>query len=127
MAFICVAAPAYAQSAQADESSSENQAAQNGHHTSQWISDVPLMPSFQLEAESSLSFDSPAGRVLVLFGKSQGSESDLAGFYSASLGALGWSGDWPSFTRSGEELSFEKSGDGLPQRWKLTLRPLPAK
>ena len=117
------ASPGLAQSATAGETDTQELLAQNG----QWVSDLPLMSSFQLEADTSLSFDSPAGRVLVLFGTSAQTESELAGFYTASLSALGWSGSWPSFTRAAEELSFEKSGETLPQRWKMTLRPLPVR
>lgn len=94
-----------------------------GDKPAAWVLDMPLMQDMLPAPEQSFSFDSAAGRVLVVYATSPASETALARFYTDSLSALGWSGSWPVFTRRAEQLVFVKEAVAGQDYWKMTLSP----
>lgn len=52
--------------------------------------DIPLMENMVVDDNESFSFDSPAGQIMLITGKTKTSERDILAFYEASLAELGW-------------------------------------
>lgn len=70
--------------------------------------DVPLMAGLVPVGGSAVSFDSPQGRIVIVYAEgSQGADAVLS-FYTATLAQLGWApvgrGHWQ---REGEHLTVE--------------------
>ena len=57
-----------------------------------WAGDVPIMNGLSVEPELGFAFDSPNGRIVMIFASSTANEADILGFYNESLAAIGWVG-----------------------------------
>ena len=83
--------------------------------------DIPLMNGIVLEPADDFDFDSPAGQILILEGKTKLSPEDVRSFYDKTLRAMGWkkvrSG---GYVRGGDDfkLSFPAPGQ---VRFDMTL------
>jgi hypothetical protein len=65
-------------------------AAQSQQHS--WVGDVPIMADLSVEPALGFAFDSPNGRIVMIFASSTAKAADILGFYNDSLPAIGWVG-----------------------------------
>ena len=88
-----------------------------------WVGDVPIMVNLSVEPELGFSFDSPNGRIVMIFASSSVSEADIMGFYNQSLLAIGWTGGDGEWKRGSETLLISKVETATGDLWRLMLRP----
>ena len=88
-----------------------------------FVADIPLMPDMQLEQDLGFSFDSPAGRIIVLYARSPQTNSAVLDFYASSLLALGWQGAGGLFQRGPEQLEIKAANSSAGRIWKIALTP----
>ena len=69
-----------------------------------WAGDVPIMQGWQIEPELGFAFDSPNGRIVMIFASSTAPASEIMGFYGSTLTQLGWGGGNGSWIRGNEKL-----------------------
>lgn len=91
-----------------------------------WFSDVPVLADTEVNAQLSFAFDSPSGRVLVLYLETQTDDASLLAAYSKTLTAVGWTEEAGQFIKQGEQLSLEKIKIENEMFWRLTLIPVTA-
>ncbi len=91
------------------------------------LGDVPLMPGLMLVPEETVSFDTPAGRIVETVVRDTTSRLDgkaIADFYAASLPQLGWTAAGANvYTREGELLRLEIGRKGAAVRVRFFLKP----
>ena len=58
-----------------------------------WLADIPLEDSLVVATELGFSFDSPSGRIIVLFATTDAPASAIRAYYRSVLPPLGWQGD----------------------------------
>jgi hypothetical protein len=88
-----------------------------------WVADIPLEESLVVATDLGFSFDSPSGRIIVLFATTDAPASDILSFYKAVLPPLGWQGTGDVFRRGPEEVAIKQvnvNGLGL---WRIALQP----
>lgn len=79
------------------------------------IDDLPLMAGLTEDTESSVVFDTPAGRIAEVYARGRIEASRIRAFYAATLPQLGWQQRQPgSFRRDSEELRVEVVSSGTP-------------
>ena len=88
-----------------------------------WFSDVPLINSVTVDTQLSFAFDSPSGRVLVLYLQTQTEDKDIQVSYHNTLAAIGWTKRADKFVRDDELLRLEKINVGGKLLWRLTIIP----
>ena len=88
-----------------------------------WAGDVPIMQSWQIEPELGFAFDSPNGRIVMIFASTSADEGDIMGFYGQTLAQLGWSGGAGNWVRDGEKLGIGKVQTARGALWRLMLQP----
>ena len=93
------------------------------HAEGRFVADIPLMPDMQLEQDLGFSFDSPAGRIIVLYARSPKTSSAVLDFYASSLSALGWQGAAGLFQRGPEQLEIKAANSSAGRIWKIALTP----
>ena len=98
-----------------------SEAAQSQQHD--WVGDVPIMPKLSLEPALGFAFDSPNGRIVMIFASSLASKSDVIGFYNASLPAIGWVGADGIWRRDTETLLISEVDTVAGKLWRLMVRP----
>ena len=89
-----------------------------------WIADIPLEDSLVVATELGFSFDSPSGRIIVLFATTDAPASAIRAYYRSVLPPLGWQGSGNLFRRGQEEVMIKQvkvNGLGL---WRIALQPL---
>lgn len=89
-----------------------------------WLADIPLEDSLVVATELGFSFDSPSGRIIVLFATTDAPASAIRGYYRSVLPPLGWQGSGNLFRRGQEEVMIKQvkvNGLGL---WRIALQPL---
>ena len=69
-----------------------------------WVGDLPIMTGWAIEAELGFSFDSPNGRIVMVFASTSATAADIMAFYTPALAQLGWTGGAGSWTRDGKKL-----------------------
>jgi hypothetical protein len=69
------------------------------------IEDLPLMPGLEEVDETTMVFDTPAGRIVEALARGRLDRDQVVGFYAATLPQLGW-------TPAGETL-FRREGEIL--------------
>ena len=57
-----------------------------------WVGDLPIMPALSVEPALGFAFDSPNGRIVMVFASSAAAAPDIMRFYNESLPAIGWTG-----------------------------------
>ena len=88
-----------------------------------WAGDVPIMQSWQIEPELGFAFDSPNGRIVMIFASSTANALDILGFYNESLAAIGWVGGDGEWRRGPETLVISEVSTAAGRLWRLMVRP----
>ena len=96
-------------------------AAQSQQHS--WVGDVPIMADLSVEPALGFAFDSPNGRIVMIFASSMAKAADIIGFYNESLPAIGWVGGDGTWRRGPETLVISEVSTAAGQLWRLMVRP----
>ncbi len=88
-----------------------------------WVGDVPIMNGLIIEPELGFAFDSPNGRIVMIFGSSDTTPSEIIQFYGKALAQLGWKGGAGSWVRGGERLIIGEVETARGTLWRLMLQP----
>ena len=96
-------------------------AAQSQQHS--WVGDVPIMADLSVEPALGFAFDSPNGRIVMIFASSTAKAADIMGFYNDSLPAIGWVGGDGTWRRGLETLVISEVSTAAGQLWRLMVRP----
>ena len=88
-----------------------------------WAGDVPIMQSWQIEPELGFAFDSPNGRIVMIFASTSADEDDIMAFYGQTLAQLGWTGGAGTWTREAEKLVIGRVQTARGALWRLMLQP----
>lgn len=88
-----------------------------------WAGDVPIMQGWEIEPELGFAFDSPNGRIVMIFASSAASEDAILAFYGKSLAQLGWTGGAGNWSRDAEKLVIGKVETARGPLWRLMLQP----
>ena len=100
---------------------SPNQAAQSQQHS--WVGDVPIMADLSVEPALGFAFDSPNGRIVMIFASSRANAADILEFYNNSLAAIGWVGGDGEWRRGPETLLISEVSTATGRLWRLMVRP----
>ena len=98
-----------------------SQAAESQQHG--WVGDVPIMPALSVEPALGFAFDSPNGRIVMIFASSAAAAPDIMRFYNESLPAIGWTGGDGSWRRGSEALLISEVTTVAGRLWRLMVRP----
>ena len=96
-------------------------AAQSQQHS--WVGDLPIMADLSVEPALGFAFDSPNGRIVMIFASSTAKASDIFGFYNDSLPSIGWVGGDGTWRRGLETLVISEVSTAAGQLWRLMVRP----
>ena len=96
-------------------------AAQSQQHS--WVGDVPIMADLSVEPALGFAFDSPNGRIVMIFASSTANAADIVGFYNKTLAAIGWAGGDGKWRRGPETLLISEVSTSVGRFWRLMLRP----
>ena len=88
-----------------------------------WAGDVPIMQGWKIEPELGFAFDSPNGRIVMIFASTSADEDDIMIFYGQTLGQLGWTGGAGNWVRNTEKLVIGKVQTARGVLWRLMLQP----
>ena len=88
-----------------------------------WAGDVPIMQSWQIEPELGFAFDSPNGRIVMIFASTSADEDNIMTFYGQTLAQLGWTGGAGNWVRDTEKLVIGKVQTARGALWRLMLQP----
>ena len=98
-----------------------SQAAESQQHS--WVGDLPIMPALSIEPALGFAFDSPNGRIVMVFASSAAAAPDIMRFYNESLPAIGWTGGDGSWRRGSEALLISEVTTAAGRLWRLMVRP----
>ena len=98
-----------------------SQAAQSQQHI--WVGDVPIMADLSVEPALGFAFDSPNGRIVMIFASSTANAANILEFYNESLAAIGWVGGDGEWHRGPETLLISEVGTAVGRLWRLMVRP----
>ena len=98
-----------------------SQAAESQQHS--WVGDLPIMPALSVEPALGFAFDSPNGRIVMVFASSAAAAPDIMRFYNESLPAIGWTGSDGSWRRGSEALLISEVTTAAGRLWRLMVRP----
>ena len=96
-------------------------ATQSQQHS--WIGDVPITADLSVEPALGFAFDSPNGRIVMIFASSTADATDIIGFYNEALAAIGWVGGDGEWRRGPETLVISEVSTAAGRLWRLVLRP----
>ena len=88
-----------------------------------WVGDLPIMDGMTIEPELGFAFDSPGGRIVLVFAASDQATDAVMSFYNAALASLGWNGGDGLWTRRNEGLSLSQVETSGGQLWRIRLSP----
>ena len=88
-----------------------------------WAGDVPIMQGWQIEPELGFAFDSPNGRIVMVFASTSADEDDIMAFYGQTLAQLGWTGGAGNWVRDAEKLVIGEVQTARGALWRLMLQP----
>ncbi len=88
-----------------------------------WAGDVPIMQGWQIEPELGFAFDSPNGRIVMIFASTSADEDDIMAFYGQTLAQLGWTGGAGNWVRDAENLVIGEVQTARGALWRLMLQP----
>ena len=88
-----------------------------------WAGDVPIMQGWKIEPELGFAFDSPNGRIVMIFASTAADENDIMEFYGQTLAQLGWTGGAGNWVRDAEKLVIGKVQTARGALWRLMLQP----
>ena len=98
-----------------------SQAAESQQHS--WVGDLPIMPALSVEPALGFAFDSPNGRIVIIFASSAAAAPDIVRFYNESLPAIGWTGGDGSWRRGSEVLLISEVTTAAGRLWRWIVRP----
>ena len=98
-----------------------SQAAESQQHG--WVGDVPIMTALSVEPALGFAFDSPNGRIVMIYASSAATTPDIMRFYNESLPAIGWTGGDGSWRRGSEALFISEVTTAAGRLWRLMVRP----
>ena len=88
-----------------------------------WAGDVPIMNGLSIEPELGFAFDSPDGRIVMIFASSTVPASTIMGFYGPTLAQLGWDGGNGNWIRGNEKLVIGVVKTARGPLWRIMLQP----
>ena len=88
-----------------------------------WVGDLPIMDGMTIEPELGFAFDSPSGRIVLVFAAAADSEAAILAYYESALASLGWQGGGGSWTRGSESLTLEQVDTSVGRLWRIRLSP----
>ena len=88
-----------------------------------WAGDVPIMNGLSIEPELGFAFDSPDGRIVMIFASSTVPASQIMAFYGSTLAQLGWGGGNGNWTRGDERLVIGAVETARGPLWRIMLQP----
>ncbi|MCE2516528.1 MAG: hypothetical protein J4F41_01570 [Alphaproteobacteria bacterium] len=89
-----------------------------------WVGDVPIMPALTIEQGLGFAFDSPEGRIVMIYLTGDAAADDVMAYYDSALNPLGWTmQSASSWAREGESLAITRTTAGSVELWKLMIRP----
>lgn len=88
-----------------------------------WAGDVPIMNGLSIEPELGFAFDSPDGRIVMIFASSTVPASKIMGFYGSTLAQLGWDGGNGNWIRGNEKLLIGAVKTARGPLWRIMLQP----
>ena len=88
-----------------------------------WVGDLPIMPALSVEPALGFAFDSPNGRIVMVFASSAAAAPDIMRFYNESLPAIGWTGGDGTWRRGSEVLFISEVTAAAGRLWRLMVRP----
>jgi hypothetical protein len=88
-----------------------------------WAGDVPIMQDWKIEPELGFAFDSPNGRIVMIFASTSADEDDIMAFYGQTLAQLGWTGGAGNWVRDAEKLMIGEVQTARGALWRLMLQP----
>jgi len=88
-----------------------------------WAGDVPIMQGWEIEPELGFAFDSPNGRIVMIFASTAAREDAIMAFFVKSLAHLGWVGGAGNWSRDAEKLVIGKVETARGALWRLMLQP----
>ena len=92
-------------------------------NTISFIDDIPVMETMNVEPEFSFSFDSPSGRIIILFATSDEKEESIVRFYDEIMPQLGWTMVGSEYLRGSEKFELISSNNQNGMIWRLTITP----
>ena len=88
-----------------------------------WAGDVPIMHGLKVEPELGFSFDSPDGRIVMIFASTKAPTIEIMAFYDIILDQLGWAGGDGSWLRGSEKLVIGMVQTARGSLWRIMLQP----
>ena len=88
-----------------------------------WVGDVPIMNGLSVEPELGFSFDSPNGRIVMIFASTAVPASNIMTFYGSTLVQLGWGGGNGNWVRGDEKLAIGVVQTARGPLWRIMLQP----
>ena len=88
-----------------------------------WAGDVPIMQGWKIEPELGFAFDSPNGRIVMIFASTAADEDDIMAFYGQTLAQIGWTGGAGNWVRDAEKLVIGEVQTARGALWRLMLQP----
>ena len=88
-----------------------------------WAGDVPIMQGWKIEPALGFAFDSPNGRIVMIFASTSADEDEIMAFYGQTLAQLGWTGGAGNWVRDAEKLVIGEVQTARGALWRLMLQP----
>ena len=88
-----------------------------------WAGDVPIMNGLSIEPKLGFAFDSPDGRIVMIFASSSVPASKIMSFYGSTLAQLGWVGGNGDWIRENERLVIGEVKTARGPLWRIMLQP----
>jgi hypothetical protein len=89
----------------------------------QWVGDLPIMAGMMIEPELGFAFDSPGGRIVLVFASSPADPDGVMTYYNDALSSLGWVGSDGSWQRGRELLDLAQVDTSTGRLWRIRLSP----
>jgi hypothetical protein len=89
----------------------------------QWVGDLPIMAGMTIEPELGFAFDSPGGRIVLVFASSPVGSAGVFTYYNDALASLGWLGSDGSWERGNEILGLAQVDTSVGRLWRIRLSP----
>ena len=88
-----------------------------------WVGDLPIMHGMRIEPELGFAFDSPGGRIVLVFAATTSDETDVLTYYNDALTSLGWRGGDGAWVRGDESLGLAQVDTSMGRLWRIRLNP----
>ena len=89
----------------------------------QWVGDLPIMAEMTIEPELGFAFDSPGGRIVLVFASASAGSADIFAYYNDALASLGWTGSDGTWERGDESLGLAQVDTSVGRLWRIRLSP----